>query len=63
MCNSIVKKSITESIDNILKKYGIDPDVKLFGNPVTEFDFENMSSDEFKSVRDLLLKKLDKYAV
>jgi hypothetical protein len=56
---SKIKKCINQSIDDLLLKYGIDKDVKLFGNPIEDFDFDNMSINEIRNIRKLLSKKID----
>jgi len=58
MCKEL-KKSITDSIDEILEKYGVSKEINLFGNPVDDFDFENLTHSEVSNIRKLLIKKMN----
>jgi len=62
MCKE-VKKGIVESIDKLLFKAGIKEDVKIFGQPLEDFDIEDLSHYEMSSIRKVLLKKIDNLAV
>lgn len=64
MCK-ILKRGIVDSIDEILLKVGIESDVniKIFGQPIEEFDLEDMNHNEIKDIRKVLLTKIDNLAV
>jgi len=58
MSQSKVRKCLNDSIDKMLLELGVD-NTKLFGNPVEDFDFDNMSINEIRNIRKLLSKKID----
>ena len=58
MSQSKVRKCLNDSIDKMLLELGVD-NAKLFGNPVEDFDFDNMSINEIRNIRKLLSKKID----
>jgi len=62
MCSK-VKKNINNSIDEILFEQGIDGDVKIFGNPLEDFDMKELTRSQLKDIRRLLLNKLDTYGL
>jgi hypothetical protein len=62
MCSKI-KKNISNSIDEILFETGVDGDVKIFGNPLEDFDIKELTRSQLKDIRRLLLNKLDNYGL
>jgi len=58
MCNKL-KKGLKESMDKILDKYEVS--TKVFGHPVEDFDINDMSTAQMKSMKRLLIKKIDSY--
>ena len=62
MCSKI-KKNISNSIDEILFETGVDGDVKIFGNPLEDFDMKELTRSQLKDIRRLLLNKLDNYGL
>lgn len=62
MCSK-VKKNISNSIDEILFETGVDGDVKIFGNPLEDFDMKELTRSQLKDIRRLLLNKLDNYGL
>jgi hypothetical protein len=62
MCSKI-KKNISNSIDEILFEQGIDGDIKIFGNPLEDFDMKELTRSQLKDIRRLLLNKLDTYGL
>ena len=56
MANSKIKKTLCNTIDKLCG------DVKLFGHPVEDFDFDNMTPEEIKEVRKRLTEKINAYA-
>jgi len=63
MPNSKIKKCVNQSIDELLFKFGIDKDVKLFGQPLEDFDIKDLSLIERKRFRKLLINKIDDYGL
>jgi hypothetical protein len=69
MCKGKLKKSVNMCIDNLLEKndvhidedYSFTVSVKLFGNPVTDFDFKGMTRVEMSNIRKLISNKIDSY--
>ena len=57
MCSK-VKKNISNSIDEILFETGVEGDVKIFGNPLEDFDMKELTRSQLKDIRRLLLKSL-----
>ena len=62
MCSKI-KKNISNSIDEILFETGVDGDLKIFGNPLEDFDMKELTRSQLKDIRRLLLNKLDNYGL
>ena len=62
MCSKI-KKNISNSIDEILFETGVEGDVKIFGNPLEDFDIKELTRSQLKDIRRLLLNKLDNYGL
>ena len=62
MCSKI-KKNISNSIDEILFETGVEGDVKIFGNPLEDFDMKELTRSQLKDIRRLLLNKLDNYGL
>ena len=62
MCSKI-KKNISNSIDEILFETGVEGDVKIFGNPLEDFDIKELTRSQLKDIRMLLLNKLDNYGL
>ena len=62
MCSKL-KKNISNSIDEILFETGVDGDLKIFGNPLEDFNIQDMSNSQLKDIRRLLLNKLDNYGL
>ena len=62
MCSKI-KKNISNSIDEILFETGVEGDVKIFGNPLEDFDMKELTRSQLKDIRMLLLNKLDNYGL
>jgi len=60
--SSKVKKVLCESLDSKLKEIGCHSELKLFGSPVSDFDFKSLSNSEFQQIRELLRSKINKYA-
>lgn len=56
MANSKIKKTLCNTIDKLCGE------VKLFGHPVEDFDFEDMTKEEAKQIKKVLLKKIERYA-
>jgi len=61
MCREKIRKGITHSIDFLLEENEVE--IKLFGNPVTDFEFNDLSRSQIKAIRELLIKKIDNCVV
>ena len=57
MCKEKIKKGISESIDYLVG------DVKLFSHKLDDFNFDDIPSSQMKQIRELLIKKLDRYSI
>jgi hypothetical protein len=63
MPNSKIKKCVNQSIDELLFKCGIEKDLKLFGQPLEDFDINDLSLSERSKFRKLLINKLEAYEI
>lgn len=58
-----LRKTLSNTLDEILIRKGIDKDVRLFSNPVDDFDFSDMSVEQMRLIREHLTKKISKHEV
>lgn len=57
MPQSKIKKTLCNSLDKFCGS------VKLFGHPVEDFEFEDMTPEQMKQIKKVLIKKMDSYAL
>ncbi len=57
MVNSKLKKTLCNTMDKLCGE------VNLFGHPIEDFEFQDMTPEQVKQIKKYLLKKIDKYAV
>ena len=58
--SSKLSKNIKNSLDEILDKVGADKDIKLFGSSISEFNFDDMTTEQLRTMKRLFLIKLKK---
>ena len=56
MSESKIKKTLCNSFNKFCGE------VKLFGHPVEDFEFNDMSPEQMKQIKKVLIKKIDSYA-